>query len=236
MGAREPRASALRPRPPPEAPSREEGGGRGHSRRPQIPVEPRDSARGRGWGRPKNVPAAGSGAFGGRRPGQQSGPRGRSSAAVAKQAAAAGAQPRDPARRPAATAARGRGVPAWGRPAGAREWAPTGTRAALPRHRRAARALSSPPGSRGSALAPRAPGPRPVDRNCSAIDSAAPGGCGCGARRERVRKAGGQEVRLLQRGWRDRTGTEPSLFMSLPALACFLRRLEGESASCRPRV
>lgn len=54
--------------------------------------------------------------------------------------------------------------------------------------------------------------------------------------RERVRKAEGQEVGVLQRGWRDRAGTEPSLFMCLPALVCFLRRLQGDCLTYHPQV
>nr|XP_040142439.1 collagen alpha-1(III) chain-like [Ictidomys tridecemlineatus] len=98
---------------------------------------------------------------------------------------------------------------------------------------------SAEPGARlpGAAGGRPAPGRRDLGRvngKRSSIDWAPPGGRVCPG--ERVRKAEGQEVGLLQRGWRDRAGTEPSLFMCLPALACFLRRLQGESPSCRPRV
>lgn len=119
-------------------------------------------------------------------------PPGRSSAAAANQAAAAAArqQPRDPKRRSAATAARGSRC--------AHEWAPTGARRTLSPER------ACPRGRRELG---------PLNGNRSSIDWAPPGGRGCPGKR--VRKAEGQEVGVLQQGWRDRAGTEPSLFMCL---------------------
>lgn len=76
MGAREPRASPLRPQPPPSSPELGGGGGWGRPRRPQTLVEPKDTTRGREWGRPEDVPAAGSGTSGGRRPGHAERPEG----------------------------------------------------------------------------------------------------------------------------------------------------------------
>lgn len=75
MGAREPRASPLRPRPPPGSPELGGRGGRGRPRLPRTPVEPKDTARGRGDA-PRTYPRRGSGASGGRRPGHAERPEG----------------------------------------------------------------------------------------------------------------------------------------------------------------
>ncbi|XP_039085483.1 translation initiation factor IF-2-like [Hyaena hyaena] len=119
---------------------------------------------GEGGGPPRTCPRRGQGRPEGGGRGTRSGPRGRSSAVAASQAAA-GAQPRSPARRRAATAtaAGARGAPAWGRrpaPATGRRRGPRG------RPVPGARLLEAA----GRRSPPRAPGPPRSNGNCSSID------------------------------------------------------------------
>lgn len=111
----------------------------------------------------------------------------------------------------------------------AREWSPTGIRAALLGD--PAGAGRSPPGShRGR------PDLGGLNRNCSSIDSAAlgerPGACApsaCGRQK-------GRKSVFCSEGGGTKQATEPSLFMCLPAFAFFASRLQGASLSCVPRV
>lgn len=139
------------------------------------------------------------------------------------------AAPGPPARRrrrraATATAARGRSAPAWGR-----RPAPASGRRRGPRGRPAPGAR--PPGSPGGP-----PDLGRLNRNCSPIDSTGPGraaGCvcpsACGRQKGRKSVSG-------SRGGGTAQGTQPSLFMCLPAFAFFARRLQGASRSCVPRV
>lgn len=75
MGAREPRASPLRPRPPPSSPELGGRGGRGRPLRRQTPVELKDTAWGSGRA-PRGRARGGFRASGGRQPGHAERPEG----------------------------------------------------------------------------------------------------------------------------------------------------------------